>query len=261
MWLAVLLGSTIGISLGLTGAGGGILAVPALMFGMDMSLTEAAPIALVAVGAASAIGALHGLRNKLVRYKAAILMALAGSLTAPLGLAAARHLPASWLNLSFAAVMLLVAARMLRQTMTLAAAGAPVEKTCHVSEQTGRFVWNARTALTLGGIGAVSGLCTGMLGVGGGFIIVPALAYFSDARMHCIVSTSLMVIALVSAATVAAALTHGLSPDAAEWLFIASAVAGMMAGRLFAPRVPQRRLQQGFATVCVVVAAVLVWRG
>ena len=113
---AILLGLCIGVSLGLTGAGGGILAVPALMFGLNMSLAEAAPVALIAVGAASAVGAVQGLRRGLVRYKAALLMAVTGGITAPLGLALARQIPAAWLSVGFAAIMLLVAVRMVRQS-------------------------------------------------------------------------------------------------------------------------------------------------
>src|SRR3546814_12413313 len=66
---------------------------------------------------------------------------------------------------------------------------------CRVSTETGRFIWNPRTVTTLGGIGVVSGLFTGMLGVGGGFIIVPALGNFSELRMHSIVATYLLGIA------------------------------------------------------------------
>ncbi len=263
MMTATLLGLCIGVSLGLTGAGGGILAVPALMFGLGLTLTQAAPVALIAVGIASAVGALQGLMRGLVRYKAAMLMAAVGALTAPLGLSLARQVPAQWLSLTFAGVMLLVAVRMVQQSRRRAplpgAADAP-PKACRLSPETGRFVWNRLTAATLGGIGAVSGICTGMLGVGGGFIIVPALTHFSDARMISIVSTSLMVIALVSAATVSSALLHGLTLSAAQWAFVAAAIAGMAGGRVLAPRVPQAVLQRVFAAVCVVVAGVLAWR-
>ena len=116
MMTATLLGLCIGVSLGLTGAGGGILAVPALMFGLGLTLTQAAPVALIAVGIASAVGALQGLMRGLVRYKAAMLMAAVGALTAPLGLSLAHRLPAHWLSLTFAGVMLLVAARMVQQS-------------------------------------------------------------------------------------------------------------------------------------------------
>jgi len=263
---AIFLGLAIGALLGLTGAGGGILAVPALMFGLHLGLAEAAPVALIAVGSAAALGAMQGLRHGLVRYKAAILMAIAGGLTAPFGLLLARQLPAALLSMGFAAVMLIVAARMARQTMKRSTPRPQAvqpeahDKPCRLSPTSGRFIWTPRTALTLGSIGAVSGVCTGLLGVGGGFIIVPALARFSDARMHSIVSTSLMVIALVSAVTVTSAAAHGLALTTIEWAFIGAAIAGMALGRTFASRVPQAALQRVFAAVCVVVAGVLVWR-
>ncbi|MFC4276603.1 sulfite exporter TauE/SafE family protein [Achromobacter aloeverae] len=274
MFTATVLGLAIGTLLGLTGAGGGILAVPALMLGLHLGLAEAAPVALIAVGSAAALGAVQGLRHGLVRYKAAALMALAGGIAAPAGLLLAKQLPAAWLSAGFAAVMLLVAARMARQargqsTATATAATGPMDgamqaparsKPCRLSPVTGKFIWTGRAALTLGSIGALSGICTGLLGVGGGFIIVPALTRYSDARMHSIVSTSLMVIALVSAATVASAAAHGLSLTPLQWTFIGAAVAGMAAGRTCAPRVPQAALQKVFALVCIVVAGVLLWR-
>ncbi|WP_454689926.1 sulfite exporter TauE/SafE family protein [Achromobacter aloeverae] len=270
MFTATLLGLAIGALLGLTGAGGGILAVPALMLGLHLGLAEAAPVALIAVGSAAALGAVQGLRHGLVRYKAATLMAVAGGVTAPAGLLLARHLPAAWLSVGFAAVMLVIATRMARQARRISArtpsAGGEVheagvrDKPCRLSPATGKFIWTRRAALTLGSIGAVSGVCTGLLGVGGGFIIVPALTRFSDARMHSIVSTSLMVIALVSAVTVASAAAHGLALTSLQWTFVGAAIAGMAVGRNFAARVPQAALLRVFALVCVVVAGVLVWR-
>lgn len=261
MITASTLGWAIGMLLGLTGAGGGILAVPALMFGLHMPLADAAPVALIAVGAAAAVGAAQGLRQGLVRYKAALLMAVAGGLTAPAGLLLARQLPAAWLSLGFAAIMLVVAARMAGPSRAAAGpdAAAPA-KPCRLSPETGKFIWTGRTAATLGAIGAASGLCTGMLGVGGGFIIVPAFSRFTDARMHCIVSTSLMIIALVSAATVASAAAHGLALTAPQWAFVGAAVIGMAISRSFAHRVPQAGLRRAFALVCVAVAAMLAWR-
>ncbi|ALM82430.1 sulfite exporter TauE/SafE family protein [Bordetella sp. N] len=300
MFTAIFLGLAIGALLGLTGAGGGILAVPALMFGLHLGLAEAAPVALIAVGSAAALGALQGLRHGLVRYKAATLMAIAGGITAPLGLMLAHQLPAAWLSLAFAAVMLIVAARMARQarnaakaeatgaTRATGATGSTVApgavgatgatgatggaaaigeldsaipaKPCRLSPATGKFIWTRRAAMTLGSIGAVSGVCSGLLGVGGGFVIVPALTHYSDARMRSIVPTSLMVIALVSAFTVMTAAAHGLVLTTIEWAFVGAAIAGMAGGRLFASRVPQAALQRGFAAICVVVAGVLVWR-
>ncbi|WP_415793884.1 TSUP family transporter, partial [Bordetella pertussis] len=189
---------------------------------------QAAPVALMAVGLAAAVGSAEGLRRGTVRYKAAALMSVVGGLAAPWGAQLARLAPGPWLSGLFAMVMLLVAGRMLRQSLAApAGAQAQAERPCHISPQTGKFVWTPRAAATLGGIGAISGLFTGLLGVGGGFIIVPALRQFSDAPMHAIVSTSLMVIALISAVTVGHAVAGGLTLDAAAWTFVAAAVLGM----------------------------------
>lgn len=106
------LGLIIGAVLGLTGAGGGIFAVPALVFGLGMDIRQAAPVALLAVGAAATLGALQGLRQGVVRYKAAMMLAAAGAVTAPLGVQFAHWLSPRWLNLIFVAIMLVVAYRM-----------------------------------------------------------------------------------------------------------------------------------------------------
>lgn len=264
MW-SILLGLVIGLSLGLTGAGGGILAVPALIFGLGLTLPQAAPIALIAVGAAALVGALQALRQGNVRYKAAILMAVAGGLTAPLGLKMAHVTNPDWLNVCFAIVLFLVALRMWfqatqQQRLPMNDTGPLPHKTCTLSPHNGKFVWTPATAITLAGIGAVSGFFTGLLGIGGGFIIVPALAYFSTAKMDNIVPTSLMVIALVSATTVVSAFTHGLTITAQQWLFIWCTIMGMVGGRLIAPRIPAPLWQRLFAIVCTVVAVVLLLR-
>lgn len=258
-----LLGLLIGSVLGLTGAGGGIFAVPALVFGLGMSIRDAAPVALLAVGSAALLGALQGLRQGIVRYKAAVLLATAGAFTAPLGVSLAHQFPAWWLNLIFVMIMLVVAGRMfISSTQSQAETEAASEKAkpCRVSDETGRFVWGARIAITLGAIGAVTGLFTGLLGVGGGFIIVPALACVSNLRMHSIVATSLMVIALLSAVTVFSAWGQGVVLSAPTYAFALASLAGMAIGRLVAPRISSRMLQRFFSIICVVVALMMLMR-
>lgn len=263
MFIGGLLGLVIGAVLGLTGAGGGIFAVPALVFGLGMDIRSAAPVALLAVGSAAALGALQGLRQGLVRYKAAVLLAAAGAITAPFGIRLAHWLPSQWLNLTFVAAMVVVAYRMFMSSrnaqndgdLSMARAGV-----CKVSRETGRFIWTPRMVTTLGSIGALSGLFTGMLGVGGGFIIVPALAYFSELRMHSIVATSLLVIALLSAVTVF--ITFGTNPSltAPTWAFSVVALAGMAGARLLAPKIPSATLQRVFSLASIVVAVMMLMR-
>ena len=264
MW-AVSLGLIIGLSLGLTGAGGGILAVPALIFGLGLTLPQAAPIALVAVGSAALVGALQAFRQGNVRYKAAIVMAISGGITAPFGLKSAHISNPKWLNICFAVVLFLVALRMWhqatqKQSLPMDDTGPLPHKTCTLSPHNGKFIWTPSTAITLASIGAVSGFLTGLLGIGGGFIIVPALTYFSTAKMDNIVPTSLMVIALVSATTVISAISNGLSITAPQWLFISCTIMGMVGGRLVAPHIPASLWQRLFAVVCTIVAVVLLLR-
>lgn len=258
-----LFGLAIGATLGLTGAGGGIFAVPALVFGLGMDMRAATPVALLAVGSAAGLGASQGLRQGIVRYKAAIMLAAAGAMTAPLGIGLAHWLPSRWLNSIFVAVMLVVAYRMFmssRGTHTDGELSMDGARDCKISRETGRFIWSLRTAATLGSIGMVSGLFTGMLGVGGGFIIVPALAHFSELRMHSIVATSLLVIALLSAVTVFIARGQGLPLTAPAWAFSVAALAGMAVARLLAPKVPSSVLQRIFSVACVIVAAMMLMR-
>ncbi len=249
--------------MGLTGAGGGILAVPALVVALGVDMVTAAPVALIAVGLSAMLGALDGLRRGWVRYKAAMLMSVVGGLVSPLGAAIARLLPVGWLMIIFGGVMLLVAARSYRKAVS-SAQGDTLEspvKACMLSPSTGRFIWNRRSALTLAAIGATSGLFTGMLGVGGGFIIVPALQRFSNVGMHGIVATSLMVIALISAVTVSQAVSMGLQWPAHLTWFVAFALLGMLGGRAASPYLPARALQYAFALVCVGVAGIILAKG
>lgn len=262
--ISSVLGFVVGLTLGLTGAGGGILAVPALVLGVGLSMTAAAPIALIAVGLAALTGALDGLRRRMVRYKAAILMSVIGSLMSPLGVWLAQRLPEFWLMVLFSLVMLIVAARMIHQTRATQQAKSHSQpapsKPCMISEATGKLIWNNRCILTIGSIGAFSGLLTGLLGVGGGFIIVPLLKRFTNLTMHSIVATSLMVIALISTVTVLNALaTSSTLAHPATWPFVALVVAGMITGRLIAPKIAPIVIQRSFASLCVVSAGVILF--
>jgi uncharacterized membrane protein YfcA len=261
MAIGVLLGLLVGAVLGLTGAGGGILAVPALIFGLGISMPRAVPIALIAVGTGAALGAFYGLRRGTVRYKAALLMAAAGGLGSPVGVALAHRLPADGLSALFAAIMVWVGYRTFRQSVIRHQADSlGPAKSCKISCKTGRFMWSCRTAAILGCIGFISGICTGMLGVGGGFIIVPALARYTELRMQSIVPTSLTVIVLISALTVTSFLVQGLTVSPLEWSFIGAVVAGMAVGQYLVNHLATVMLQRGFASVCLLVAGLLLTR-
>ena len=263
MLLASFFGVVMGLVLGLTGAGGGILAVPALVLGLGWSMTQAAPVALFAVGSAAAVGAIDGLRHGLVRYRAALLIALLGAVFSPVGIYFAHQLPEKILMILFSLLMVLVAARMLRRETAQPGpsdhgAASWGQKNCMLDRQTGRLAWTARCTATLSALGAVTGMVSGLLGVGGGFLIVPAFKQLTDVQMRGIVATSLMVISLISLIGVVGAFHAGVSIDRVGGVFIVASIVGMVAGRRLSAKVPARALQVGFAAVCLGVA-VFMW--
>lgn len=256
--LTFILGACVGLVLGLTGAGGGILAIPALTLGLGWSVTQAMPIALLAVGSAALVGAVHGLRQRLVRYKAAATMAGAGWVVAPLGLYVASKVPGTALMAMFGMVMLIAACRMYLQATRADEVQGALKRNCMLDPATGRLDWNARCLATLASIGSASGFLTGLLGVGGGFLIVPAFRKFSDVRMHGVVATSLMVVALISLGTLVQLFSRGVTLSAQGALFTAAALAGMIAGRLAATKLSGRLLQQIFSLLCVFVSLLML---
>ena len=259
MEISLLLGVVIGIVLGLTGAGGGILAVPALVIGMGWSVQQAAPVALIAVAAGAALGAAEGLRKGLVRYKAAIVMVLCGLPFTQVGLSVAQWLPQKWLLWLFAGLILIVVIRLIRQTMPSSQRAGDDLALARIDPDTGRFRWTWRTRFLFSGFGALTGFMTGLLGVGGGFVVVPAMRRFTNASMHGLVATSLMVIALVSSGGIAVAVANGAQfPWPATILFAVATVLGMGAGRKLSSRLSETLIQRGFAFVLLCSAASLI---
>lgn len=266
--MGIVYGLAVGLVLGLTGAGGGILAVPALVLGLGWSTQSATPVALLAVGLAAALGAADGLKKGLVRWKAAILMATLGIAFSPMGVGIAHHLSQRVLMTLFALAMFIASARLLWPQGPQAAgtgdvgadALAGAEKNCTLNPATGKLTWTRRCLATLSCIGAFSGLLTGMLGVGGGFLIVPAFKQWTDIKVHGIVATSLFVIAMVSIGTTANALRSGAQLGMAGTWFISAAVLGMLGGRVVAPKLPARMLQTCFALLCIAVGFGMLYR-
>ena len=261
MIVAGILGVIVGVILALTGAGGGILAVPLLVFGVGLGVAEAGPIGLMAVGMAAALGALLGLRAGVVRYKASMLIAGAGMLASPLGVWLAHSMNNRLLTGLFGAVLLFVAFKTFRQARDRRPGdGSAAAKTppCVRDPATGRFIWNLPCARVLGLSGAFTGVLSGLLGVGGGFVMVPVLTRYTDLEMKSIVATSLAVIALISVAGVTTSALAGKVEWAVALPFSAGALAGMLGGRLVAARLAGAQLQKGFALVAGGVALMMM---
>jgi uncharacterized membrane protein YfcA len=258
--IAIALGIGIGLIMAITGAGGGILSVPLLVFVLHLQMLEASPIGLLAVTVSSGVGALIALRAGHLRYRAAILLAGAGLVLSPIGVWLAHQIPNQPLMIIFAAVLCYVAIRTWIETyknMRGIAIKSPKAVPCCLDLSIGRLIWTVPCARALIGSGALAGFLSGLLGVGGGFVIVPALKKISDLPVHSIVATSLGVLCLISLGGVASSGIAG----AINWLialpFAGGAVIGMLAGRLIAPHLSSNLTQFVFASLSFGVAVSL----
>ncbi len=243
--LALGLGAVIGVLLGLLGGGGSILAVPALVYVLGLGIDQAIPMSLIVVGLASAVGALPKVRAGHVEWRLAAVFALAGIPGTIAGAAIGRHLPQSALMVGFALVMILAGIRMLFDSTQTGTA-------CEIGD-TG-INWR-RCAPRSIPTGLLVGLLTGLFGVGGGFLIIPALVVLLGVDMPIAIGTSLLIIVANSAAGI---LSH-LSGATVDWgitaAFVGTAmVASLVAGHL-GTRLNTDRLQSWFAYLVFAVAA------
>jgi uncharacterized membrane protein YfcA len=250
------LGLFTGLIMGLSGAGGSILAIPLLVIGLNLELTQAAPIALLAIMSAALVGAIQGLIKGNVRYKAALLIGGFGIAVAPLGFWLAKRVPTLLLSACLAAIMLYVAWRMWHQYTDDAVTHenrppAP----CEINPATTKLFWTAYCTKRLIATGAAAGLLSGLLGVGGGFVIVPSLRKVRNFDFQTIIATSLAVIALVSAGSVAIHLQQGVINWAIALPFVISAVISMLASRFISHKIPTMFSQRAFSMLAVIAAA------
>ncbi len=240
MLLALALSTLIGLSLGLLGGGGSILAVPVLVYVARVEVHAAIGMSLAVVGATALVGGLVHARAGRVDPKAAALFGGAGMLAAPLGAQATHAVSSRVLMLLFAGLMIVVGGLMLRGRG--AAGGRPVHP--HPG------------AVPAAGFGV--GLLTGFLGVGGGFLIVPALTLLGGLPIHRAVGTSLLVIALNSAGGIAGHLRQGEMPAGPTAAFTAAAALGALAGVRLAGGLDPARLRRAFAAFVILVGLFLL---
>ncbi len=237
--LALLLASFIGLSLGLLGSGGSIITLPVMVYIAGIPVSQAVGMSLVVVGGTSAVGSFLRFRQGEFAGRAAILFTVSGMIGAFFGAKLTHLVEPKTLMLLFGGLMLIVGALLLRKR---AVAAAP--KSCHLVQ-----------CLT---VGATVGALTGFLGVGGGFLILPALVLFAGLEMKTAIGTSLAIISLNSAAGVLGQLRY-VSLDWAQTLsFLAVAVMGMFGGQLLAKRLSSQSLRLGFAWAVIVLGLFLL---
>ncbi len=252
--LGLAYGLIVGISLGLTGGGGSIFAVPLLIYGLGVPVGTSIGLSLAAVGLTAGFGAVMRLWAKEVDLRAGLVFAVAGMVLAPAGAWLGTKISAALLLSTFALLMAFVGLRMWRGK-----AGAGVVPGPCVARPGGGLGPGCYARLTAAGCAA--GLMSGLFGVGGGFIIVPALLYVTGMSIHRAVATSLLVIFLISVSGVAAHVAHGQQfPMPVTALFIGGGFAGMFAGNALRTRLSGDTLQKVFAIGMWLVAAYMLAR-
>lgn len=243
--LSVTLGLLIGLTLGAVGAGGSILTVPVLVLLLGQDIHAATATSLAVVGVTALSGSVAQWRRGRVLLRTVIPFGIAGIGGAFVG-AWTNHLLPGWIILSlFGLLMLLVAARMYLSTTIRRDDASPPSRT---SQSWPRML----------GAGLVVGIMTGFFGVGGGFLIVPALVLVVGMSMRSAVGTSLAIIALNSASGLAAHLQYGSLDLTVAALFALGGTIGAVIGSAIGDHVDERRLQQAFAGIVASVGLVLL---
>jgi uncharacterized protein len=241
-YIALLLALVIGVSLGALGSGGSIVTLPILVYVAGVEPKAAVGMSMAIVGGTSLVGSYFHWRSGNFLLKPALFFSVTGIVGAYLGSSGTHLVSSSVLMLLFSGLMLVVGARML---VGKAAVRAPAI-TC--------------SPYLCIPSGFVVGLVTGFLGVGGGFVIVPALVWFARLDARKAIGTSLGIIAVNSAAGLVGQLryTHWDWPTTGA--FLACALIGMGLGIPIASRAPERALRKAFAIAVLAVALAIGWQ-
>ncbi|MDH5344517.1 MAG: sulfite exporter TauE/SafE family protein [Gammaproteobacteria bacterium] len=237
----------IGVSLGLLGSGGSIITVPVLVYLIGQDEKVAIAGSLFVVGNIALAGSLQYLRAKLIDWRNVLVFGLPGMAGTYLGAVIAAFVPGIVQLALFAVVMLLASYMMLR----------PVALTDKPHEP--RETWK------IAGDGLAVGIVTGLVGVGGGFLIVPALVLLGGLPIHRGVATSLVIIVLKSYSGFYKYIDVLADQDLVlDWktLMIVTAlgIAGSYAGARFARRMPQARLKRWFGYFLIVMGIYILGR-
>lgn len=256
-WIGHGLAIAIGLSLGVLGGGGSVLALPVLVYVMGIETKVAIPMTLVIVGSVSLLAVIPQWRRGYVNLRLALIFGSATMIGAYLG---ARLAALPWITdtvqlLLFAVAMMVAAILMIRRqqrppeltppqsSLESQLYAPPVCKYC--------WLW-----LPTEGIGV--GILTGLVGVGGGFAIVPALVLLGKIPMRQAIGTSLLIITANSVAAVWGYLgTVNLDPRLTLTLTLAAA-SGSLMGSYLSHRISAKRLQQGFGYFLIGIAAFVI---
>ena len=237
--MIVVFGALIGLVLGGLGGGGSILTIPILVYLLGMNTHVAVTASLVIVGMNALVGIVLHYRAGHVQMKKALIFGLYGLVASYIGARLSSLLSGSLLLVLFGLLMLVIAINMLRPKQLIQAT-----------------TYQSWWMTLLGGLGV--GFLTGFLGVGGGFLIVPALVLFLGMSMQDAIGSSLVVITMNSASSLLGHLNSGALPWLEIALFSLAGLVGLWLGTRITKKLPARRLSQIFAVFVLMLAIVIL---
>ncbi|MEO5509746.1 MAG: sulfite exporter TauE/SafE family protein [Longimicrobiales bacterium] len=241
--LGLLFGLLVGLTLGLLGGGGSILTVPIFVFMLGIETKTAMTMSLAAVGITSLFGAFGHWRQGHINTRLALLFGAFAMTGSFVGGKLSRLFSGDVLLTVFGVVMLMAATFMARGRGNSDEERPP------------------RSVSVMALPALVVGLLTGLIGVGGGFLIVPALVLLGGVPMKKAIGTSLLVIAMTALSGFAGHLTEDAN---IHWgltaLFTAAAIIGTLAGTRLVPHIPQRTLRKSFALFLIVMALLILYQ-
>ncbi len=264
--IAVAYGFVVGSSLGLTGGGGSIFAIPLLVYGLGMNMMQAVPVSLITVSLTAAVGGYFSWRAGLLLWQPIVMFASGGVIGAPIGLYFSISFSQTSLLTGFALLAVIVGAVMWRKSITRPAESSVIralpssdnkEPICKLSGD-GKLSFTTPCALVLMLSGLLTGILSGLFGIGGGFLIVPALMLVIDMGIHRAVGASLMIITLIG---ISGALSSIFKMDfnfSIIMPFIIGSFMGMLFGRTIADKIAGPVLQQLFASAILITGVTMM---
>jgi uncharacterized membrane protein YfcA len=245
--LQIISGLIVGLSLGLTGSGGSILAIPLLVYVLKVPVPEAIYISLLMVASIALFGAIRQHFSKSVDWKSAVLFSLMGMVIAPIVVHLSKSVDDNFRLMMFAGLMLFVSYRMISSGHQL-----PQEAQ---GQKSTSLLRSAKIATGGGAAGALSGF----FGVGGGFIIVPLLTLIFKMPYRMAVGTSLACIFMISISAVSSAIISGTNINMPLFInFLIGGIIGIWSGSWLVDKLNNKHSKTIFAVLTVVMAVFML---